>query len=287
MSAPDPNLDKHVDDLLAGRSELSRRYRAGSTEQPPAALDQRVLTQAAAAVGKDARIAPVPTRSRARWMVPFAVAATVLLSFAVFREAGVGTGVVLREEVAPASLPVPVEALQEQEQPEPQQAQLMEDRSAARERRSVDEAGNAEAAKVLADAAPPPPVPTSVSPPQIVTPPVALQPSEITVAVSEAPATNAVQGMTIQRSPPAAPARASPETVEVEANRERRTPMAAPLAVAPPATESVAPASPDDWLRDIRTLREAGRNEDADAALESFLKAYPDYFDRNPGVARP
>lgn len=266
MSAPDPNLDKHVDDLLAGRSDLSRRYRADSTEQPPADLDRRILAQAAAAVGKDAKVVPLPARSRARWMVPFAVAATVLLSFAIFREAGVGTGVALREEAGPVTLPAPVEAPLAEAQT---QSQFMEDRSAA-ERRSV-EAESAESAKVLTDAAPPAPAPVA-PPPPVVTPPVALQPPEVAVAVSEAPATNAIQGLANPRSPPARPSPAA---------------RAGAIAAAQQDASAASAISVEDWLRDIRKLRTAGRNEDADAALENFLKAYPDYFERNPGVARP
>jgi len=255
MSGPDLNSDQGVDDLLAGRSELSRRYRAGSSaEQPPAALDQRVLAQAAAAVGHRVKVAPLPARSRARWMVPFAVAATVLLSFAIFREVGVGTGVSVREEAAPATQPAPAEAPQAQ-------TQFMEDGPAATDGQAA-EAESAESPRGLADAAPP-----AAPMPPVTTPPVALQPPEVTVAVSQAPATNGVQGRVVQRSP----APAAGPGAEAAMRQGAATP----------------PVSADDWLRDIRVLREAGRHEEADAALQDFLKAYPDYFERNPGVVRP
>jgi hypothetical protein len=34
-------------------------------------------------------------------------------------------------------------------------------------------------------------------------------------------------------------------------------------------------------------LRAAGQGAAADDELKRFLEAYPDYFTRNPGVARP
>lgn len=259
-----PGRDQDLDDLLAGRSDLARRYRASSTAEPPATLDQRVLAQAAAAVSQPAKDGaangiPLPARSRARWMVPFAVAATVLLSFAIFREAGVEMG-------TPS--------------PPPVQAQFAEERVATVER--ADEAERAEAAKAVADTVPPGPPPAPVT-----TPPVALQAPEIAVTASEAPATSAIQGLTRQRPSPGAPPRDATETVDVDASRARPAPMTA-LGVAPPAVPAPAtPLSAEDWLRDIRTLRNAGLHEEADSALRNFLNAFPDYFERNPGVARP
>ncbi len=226
MSSPDQDLE----DFLAGRSDLSRRHRG--TEQPPAELDRAILAKARAAVeGVKPKVAPLPKRNRARWMVPFAVAATVTLSFAIFREAGVETGVV------------------------PQEA-FMQEREAKTEAASDAVAVNEPEAVLqdLAPASPPPPPPQPVT-----TPPVALQPPEIAVATSEAPARSGLQGLSIQRQRAGAPAPAA----------------AAPLAAA------------EDWLRDIRTLREAGMSEEADTALENFLEAYPGYFEQNPTVTRP
>jgi hypothetical protein len=79
------------------------------------------------------------------------------------------------------------------------------------------------------------------------------------VIVPQASATNGLQGLSNARS------------------------RAADRQAAPAASGTAA----EDWLRDIRTLRESGQNEEADAALANFLKAYPDYFEKNPGIARP
>lgn len=238
MSSPDQDLE----DFLAGKSDLSRRYRG--TEQPPAELDRAILAKAHAAVeGKQPKVVPLPRRNRARWMVPFAVAATVVLSFSIFREAGVETGVVLQEAQPPAV-----------------RAEFLEERESKAEPAADASVANEAAAVMLDQAPPPPPLPAAPAPPPqpVTTPPVALQPPEIAIATSEAPARSGLQGLS--------------------APRQRVGALSAPAA---------AEVAAEDWLRDIRTLREAGQNEEADAALENFLKAYPGYFEQNPTVTRP
>lgn len=64
--------DRELENYLAGDSPLSRRYRAASREVPPPELDAAVLAAARAAVVH----AP---RRRARWQLPLAAAATVVL----------------------------------------------------------------------------------------------------------------------------------------------------------------------------------------------------------------
>jgi hypothetical protein len=64
--------DRELESYLAGDSPLSRRYRAASRETPPSELDAAVLAAARAAVVH----AP---RRRARWQLPLAAAATVVL----------------------------------------------------------------------------------------------------------------------------------------------------------------------------------------------------------------
>jgi hypothetical protein len=64
--------DRELESYLAGDSPLSRRYRAASRETPPPELDAAVLAAARTAVVR----AP---RRRARWQLPLAAAATVVL----------------------------------------------------------------------------------------------------------------------------------------------------------------------------------------------------------------
>lgn len=97
-----PQDDKDLDDYLRGESELSRRYRALSQEEPPAALDRLILEQARARnAGDTSNVAPLRRGGAKRWAVPFGLAATMLLSFAILRERGVQTEV---SAPAPATL---------------------------------------------------------------------------------------------------------------------------------------------------------------------------------------
>lgn len=105
--------DKELEDYLSGRSDLSRRYKAMSAEEPPAQLDRAVLEKARAAAEEGAsKVAPF--RLPARWVVPFAAAATALLSFAIFREVDVTTAVATRQSPAPVMAPMEAEPLQEE-----------------------------------------------------------------------------------------------------------------------------------------------------------------------------
>ena len=72
---------KHFEDYLEGNSELSRQYREGAREEPPAALDQAILAKASRAVEADRRRpggAFGGRRSRA-----FSLAAVVVLTVTV------------------------------------------------------------------------------------------------------------------------------------------------------------------------------------------------------------
>ena len=68
-----PSEEKDLEEYLSGGTEISRRYRALNREEPPAALDRAVLARAGG-------------RRRSRWAAPLALAATILVSFAILRE---------------------------------------------------------------------------------------------------------------------------------------------------------------------------------------------------------
>jgi hypothetical protein len=68
--------DRDLDDLLAGRSELSRLYRETRDVQPPAHLDARVLSAARREARRSRPWAPFG----AGWGVPVGAAAVVVLS---------------------------------------------------------------------------------------------------------------------------------------------------------------------------------------------------------------
>jgi len=79
-SSDDPGFARYLD----GDSELSKQHRLLGREEPPAHVDARVLAEAAAAAG---------ARSRRRrpllwWLRPAALAATVVVSFALVLRLG-------------------------------------------------------------------------------------------------------------------------------------------------------------------------------------------------------
>ncbi len=278
-SPPNDHDDKDLVDYLGRRSDISRRYQSSANEEPPAELDRAVLAQARAAVkGASSNVSRLPVR-RTRWMIPFAVAATVLLSFAIFRDAGIGTGVPLQESSDFASAPANANLMEEREAKVAGEIQQPVDATvssavtdsrpppspASESPAMVAPAAPAAGTAVRAErapapaAAPSPPAPPAPARAPVTTPPVALQSPEIVVITPQASATNGLQGLSNARS------------------------RAADRQAASATSETAA----EDWLRDIRTLRESGQNEEADAALANFLKAYPDYFEKNPAIVRP
>ncbi|MEQ1581759.1 MAG: hypothetical protein ABL964_14305 [Steroidobacteraceae bacterium] len=277
MSTPDE--DKDLEDLLAGRSDLSRRYRAssaaGSQEAPPADLDRAILAQARSAVASpSATVSPLPVRNRIRWAVPFALAASVLLTFAIFREGNkevgvkgdVATGVVTEQSVAPASAPVVANAVSGPEQ---------EDRAVplAVTRDEV-------ARKAVESRAAPPVV--LVSPPAEMAP----VPAPAITLATAAPAVSENLAVTSGAVAPAPPPAAPATSTAVAARAPAAQRASAELARAE-ADAAKVERTPESWLEDVRKLRAAGQGVAADEELQRFLAEYPDYFVKNPGVARP
>ncbi len=275
MSAPGDDQD--LNEFLSGQSDLSRRYRSsrpeGAPEEPPPDLDRAILAQARAAVAAPSTTTPMPVRKRLQWAVPFALAASVLLTVAIFREAGkevgvngsVTTGVLTEQSVAPATAPAVVAAVPES---------IEEDRAeavAATRDEVAQKAAELQAAAPVAVASPPPvavPVPSA----------------DVSMAAAAPAATENLAAAPGIVAP--VPAAAPPASVVAAA----RAP-AAQRASAEAARTEAEPAgpqrTPERWVEDVRRLRAAGQGAAADEELKRFLEAYPDYFTRNPGVARP
>lgn len=277
MNSPD---DKDVDDLLAGTSDLSRRYHAsaasGSDEEPPAELDQAILAKARAAVqSTQGNVAPLPVRSRAKWAVPFALAASVLLTFAVFREGNqqvgvngdVTTGVLTEQSVAPPSAPVVADTA-----PAPTQEERAEPATADRDQVARRSAQARSVEPVVATS--PPAVVSSVPAPEANT--TAVGP----VVTQELTATSGPV-------PPSPPPAASPPVRAAVAARAPAVQQASADAARSESEAAKAQRTPEAWLDEVRKLRAAGQGVAADEELQRFLEAYPDYFARNPGIARP
>jgi hypothetical protein len=72
----------------------------------------------------------------------------------------------------------------------------------------------------------------------------------------------------------------------VQAQRAASTESDTSLAL--DATTSAKARDPEDWLRDIRELRAAGKIDEADREWKAFREAFPDYeiADDDPAIAR-
>lgn len=242
---------------------LDRTYRSLAREEPPASLDAEILAAARRAVAR-------PSLAR-RWGVPVSMAALLVLAVGVtlemqHEEPGIETSA----PKAPASVP------------------------AENSPRQEPASGSLQGA---APAASPPVQAPAESKPALAVP---LKPPE-KKAKREAPATREAPAM--REAPQAFPA--VPAPVQSQGNLVRQAPPAtasAPMPAAPPAAAEqrfAAPApsmakrsattggaaadlmtattSPATELEKIAQLREAGRDAEADRALEEFRKRYPDY----------
>jgi hypothetical protein len=105
-TGPDDSNDGELEEYLRGGSEVSRRYRAAANEAPPAELDRMVMVRARAMERTEwLENKSFPRRSRAQWALPFAVAATVVVSFAIFHDVSMHPQ---RMPEEPAQIIVPV-----------------------------------------------------------------------------------------------------------------------------------------------------------------------------------
>ena len=243
--------------------KVSQRYREIGAEEPPRALDEKILAASRRAV--DVHPAPlVAPAGRRRWYFPVAAAAVIMLAVAV---------TIQIERQKPddemvASAPAPA-----QKQPEPARELL-------KEQQPIEQPAKAA------------PAPKPASP----------QPSTRGFTPEPPPATT-TDSMARRDAPPsaenarqeAAGGELRNKQTEVQtAPKERKAEAAvAPqaAAAAPAAGARGAPApdaragvlasrierTPDRWLDEIAELRKQGKHEEADKALAEFRQRYPDY----------
>lgn len=304
MSKPDDrNLidDQALEEYLRRGAQVSQRYRQASDEEPPAALDQRVLDAAREAASRRA-----PSKSRPQWMrwsAPLAIAASAVLVVSIILESGV------HKETALVSAPAQP-ATKAESAPEPALHDHAEyERVYAAPADAPADAGivapAAEATRTEVTtvakrreekAEQPTPIEVDEQPQFAAAPPA--------VAVA-APSENASQASSESRralaSPTtqAAPARDDGDLSQVIVTGAERPREAArrigPRSTVRPSTADSTPADsageqmrdPEDWLEDIRALRAAGRDDEADAEWRRFRNSYPDYVVHPGERARP
>jgi len=221
--------------------ELAALYREASRETPSAGLDARILAAARAT-------APVPRRATNswvnRWKVQFALAATVVISTTV-------TLLVLDEEAGRLDSPD----------------------SGARMKRAAPPA----AAEPAAQSAPAP----ASAPPAAAPKPAAALRKEASVQDASPRADREEATRVLREAPPAAKAEAAAPEVSRStgsvSSGESKAAAGAPAARRADSVERAPARTPDQWIADIRRLRQEGKTAEAEASLAEFRKLYPWY----------
>ena len=247
------STDKELDDYLKGGSELSRAYADADDIAPPAHLDAAILAQAHRAVY--ARPAVVTKR---RWAMPLGLVATVFIMVM----AGLQLPAMMKDD-ALMQAPQVASVAMERNAPmpvsiEPEPVVRAESKQLARALK--DERSNVASKKMAAE--------------------VYAKPDADKVAMAAAP---------VAAPAPAAPSVAMANQVGT-LMEERQTMASGQVSAAPAARMAAAPVmadqllkakdatlSPEDWLKQIKTMQQAGKLEEAKKELVAFKKRYPDY----------
>ena len=276
--------------------KLLQRYRALSREEPPRALDDAILAASRRAV------AARPALSR-RWAAPVSIAAVLVLAFGVTLEMQreePGIEYLAPKRTDPRAAPVespkveaPAASVSERKFEAPASR---EGKAPAMElRRAVPPAlrkatPSKEAAPATQDAAtaakPVERVPQAFAPspparPMPAAPP-APAPQMQAIPVPETASMDRMRDANVAPAPASGAPAASGATAATAASRAKV--MSAPAAKAEraeaeraPSRAFAAPSEPERELERIAKLREDGRNDEADKALDAFRRKYPDF----------
>ena len=261
--------------------ELTRLYREAAREQPSVELDARMLAAARAASRRAA--APAAASWLNSWRIPVALAATVLLSFTLtllVREGEDGRLAAPEQSIGaprPAQNSTGAESMTRTVAPvpaAPPSARLPPPvQGPARPRPAAPAAGGQTGTGPAASGGEStrqtaPKADTFVADPAA------------GVAGNLSPERKAM------RSAPEAPASegSRPAIMKDQAAREKARPEAAAMqpalsASAPERADRSAPAirSAEQWLADIRKLKQEGKNAEAEAGLAEFRRRFPQY----------
>jgi len=237
--------------------ELSRIYRDAEGPRPAQRVDDNIIAASQRVAG--ARPRPAGVRFARRWGTPFALAATVVVTFTltlmVFeRESSL-------DKMAPAATRAdrPAKVLQA----EPKRAGQPETESPA----------------VLRPIAPAPPVPQVAAQRDRVQ----QRPGESAAASKPpgtgqfAPAPEAPRAPELRQQTPQAPAAAPAAGALSESAAALQGASVAALAANRPAVPEAKERTPEKWLEDIRKLKTEGKAAEAERELAEFKKRHPEY----------
>jgi hypothetical protein len=276
MSGPDPQSpdDRLLDEFLAGHSEVSQAYRAASDDTAPAALDSAVMQMASEAARR-------PPAHSARWRLPLAAAAVLVLSFGslqLIREEPAARRATLMEAEAPTvAMPAPAPETETAAGTGPTAAGEPKDApAAAAGSRGEDEPRPAQASrKAMAPAASVPEESPSAQAS------VASEESQDTNKTDDAP------GAAFGAAPPPAASRLE-QAPRPEAAPPQTPPAPAMDAAAKAETQRMTQQrqraqserrerSPEDWLRQIEAMLAAGERQRAIEELQQLRQRHPDF----------
>jgi len=290
MSEQNRPDDRELDDFIAGRSDTSRRYReAVEREGPPESLDHAILGQARRALETDQRA------KRRRFVVPLALAATVVLSFSVFvgvrqERAGSSNMALSPEEKSVIARPAPLEAAQmpapaappsvaeaaaTRKSAVPQLTEKEFARDQARLQQETDQR-KAEQSSMKEQSAM-----DAVREERMVAPPPAAKPAP----------PMATGGASLESAPDRQMAAPSGLSTAGETSGRAANLAAEPAKVAPSRAQAKKHSklrdehSPSAMFEKIRALKEKGEIDEARGELERFRNAHPD--DEIPDDLRP
>ncbi len=232
--------------------DLSALYRVTRDPEPPAWLDQRILTAANATPQPVPTLAPPPSRRRRTrlWAVPAALAATVVLAVGIVR---------LARESGDWG-------------PSPENKTALHSAAESTAEADATAAGRAQ----FSDHDRPSSPAVELRPTMPLGEAVRVAPQSLPALPPAAPPVELEQ-----ESMPRRPAPAERERAREERERARDWLRAAPTGQR--ADQGAASQdrsdqySPEEWLAAIAELRHQGRTAEADAKLAEFRRRYPDY----------
>lgn len=244
--------DRELERYLQRGDALSRAYAALKSERPSPALDQAVLARARDVLQGQPRVGKIRHR---RWPAITALAATVLLSFALVMR------IALEPDAQPERSPAP---------------SPLESRRPVIETEIRAASEQAEQAPAIAE-----PVPPRFEPKSLERTESARAPAErATAGGLVAPS---AQQETRQPAYAISPQSSTTQSITVTAQPSADVSSGTAVSSARMHDESLAKQestkSPEVWLEEIEQLRAAGELEAAERELERFRAAYPGYLE--------
>ena len=235
--------------------DVTKLYREGSADEPPAALDRAIVRAARES------IAPA-LETRKPWWLRFVLPLQLALSVVLV------TMLALTVDRNPPGVPAVTERT------EPQQAPVSAPHKAAPS--GVDSAaGESPAASLAPEARARLPAPIESRPSSPKADRKAEAPSAVLPVPGRSDRDSAEKAADENAAAPAG--RRSLEAARPGPAAAGVAPGAAPSNGAPAASRDAAARSPSDWLAAIERLAAAGEKAAARVELEAFRKAYPDY----------